>query len=181
MVNGVTKDRSKTERRFFDSNQKEGSRAQHDTERMTVTFCETDEILEMDLGSLDKGVLQAAAAFGIMTSVTNAAGGHHPTDSPFVRACDRWATLSEDNVWQGEREGGGARIGDIVEAAVSFGYDRDTVTTKLKGGEVTAATLMQNKAIAAKVLEIRAQKAIDKAKAAKAGSNDSDDLDALLG
>lgn len=176
----ATKERSKTERRFYDSNGKEGNRAQHDTERMSVAFLDSDDVLDMDLGSLDKGVLQAAAAFGIMTSVTNAAGGHHPTDSPFTRACDRWATLSEDKVWQGEREGGGARIGDIVEAAVSFGYDRDTVTTKLKSGEVTAATLMQNKAIAAKVLELRAQKAIEKAKAAKGGEDDSGNLDALL-
>ena len=183
MTNGTPKERGKTERRFYNANGDESARAQHDTERMTVTFLgDEDEgaVLEMPMSQLKREVMQAAAGFGIMTSVTNAAGGSNPNASPYERASDRWATLVEGQ-WTGERESG-PRIGDIVTAAASLGYDEETVRAKLVSNELSATQLMKNAAIEAAVLKIRAARAADRQRSAEAKAGAAKgDLDALLG
>ncbi len=170
---------AKTIRTFYNAEGKPSNRAQKDTVRMTCEFVEEGKTLDMDWDNVQSGVQNASGCFGAMTSVTNAAGGHHPTMSPFERACERWGTIREDGEWQGEREGG-PQTGLVVEAAVSFGHDRENLLRKLKDESITVATLMQNKAIAAKVLELRALKAVDRAKQAKSGADDQAELAELL-
>ena len=181
MANGKDEPRaSKTERRFFDKAGKEAARASGDVVRASVTFVETGEVIDMDFTKLSPEMITAAAAFGIMTSVTNAAGGHNPNATPFDRALDRWDTI-ESGEWQGEREGG-PQINLIVEAAVSLGYDEAAVRAKFKSGEITAAQLMKNAAIEARVLELKEAKLIQRRKAAQANASAAaSDLKSLLG
>jgi hypothetical protein len=181
MANGSNDPRpAKTERRFFDKDGKPSPRASGDVVRASVTFVESGEVIEMDLTKLSPEMITAAAAFGIMTSVTNAAGGSNPNATPFERALDRWDTI-ESGEWQGEREGG-PQINLIVQAAVALGYDETAVRAKFKSGEITAAQLMKNEAIEVKVLELKEANLAAKRKAAqgKAGAAASD-LKSLLG
>lgn len=181
MANGSTETKGpKTERRFFGKDGKPNPRASGDVIRASVTFTDTGEVLEMDFSKLTPEMVTAAAAFGIMTSVTNAAGGHNPNATPFDRALDRWDTI-ESGEWQGEREGG-PQIGLIVQAAVSLGYDEAAVRAKFKSGEITAAQLMKNEAIEVKVLELKEANLAAKRKAAQGkASAAAGDLKSILG
>lgn len=180
MANGSEPRSSKTERRFYNAKGDETARAGGDIVKAKVTFTETGEEIEMDFTQLSPEMVTAAAAFGIMTSVTNAAGGSNPNATPFERALDRWETIAGGE-WQGEREGG-PQIGLIVEAAVALGYDEAAVRAKFKSGEITAAQLMKNAAIEAKVLELKEAKMALRRKdaQAKAGAA-AGDLKSLLG
>jgi hypothetical protein len=181
MANGSTEPRSsKTERRFYNAKGEESARAGGDTVRMKVTFIDDGGAIDMDLTKLTPEMVTAAAAFGIMTSVTNAAGGSNPNATPFERALDRWETI-EGGEWQGEREGG-PQTGLIVEAAVALGYDEDSVRAKFKSGEITAAQLLKNATIEAKVLELKEAKMVARRKDAQSrAAAAAGDLKALLG
>lgn len=181
MANGSTSEKpAKTERRFFDAKGEPTARASGDVVRASVTFVDTGEVLEMDFTKLSKEMITAGAAFGIMTSVTNAAGGHNPNATPFERALDRWEVILGGE-WQGEREGG-PQTALLVEAAVALGYDEGAVKSKLKSGEISGATLLKNAAFEAKVLELKAAK-LEKRRAEAAGKSAAalGDLKALLG
>jgi hypothetical protein len=173
MANGTTREyTSKTERRFYNAEGKESARAQPDTIRAVITFLGDDGgVIEAKQEDFNDGVRNAGWWFGWSTSVTNAAGGTNPNATPYERALDRSETLSgEDGEWQGEREGG-PQIGLIVEAAVSLGYDEAQVRNKFKSGEITAAQLLKNAAIEAKVLELKEAKLAQRRKSAMANAS----------
>ena len=181
MANGSTEPRaSKTERRFYNAKGEESARASGDVKALKVVFTETGEELPMDLTKLSPEMITAAAAFGIMTSVTNAAGGSNPNATPYERALDRWETI-EGGEWQGEREGG-PQTGVVIEALVSLGYDEAATRAKFKSGEITVAQLLKNAAVEAKVLEIKEAKMAARRKDAQARAQAAaGDLKSIMG
>lgn len=174
---------AKTERRFFNAKGEETARAGEDTVKASITFLgDGGGVLELNDADFTPGVKNAAAWFGFVTSITNAAGGNNATLSPFERAAERLSTLEgEDGEWQGEREGG-PQTGLVLEAAARIGYDKAAVKAKLADGSVTVAQLSSIPEIEDMLYTIRAEKLAERQKAAKARDRKAGpDLKTLLG
>ena len=173
---------AKTERRFIDAKGEATARASAETAAAAIKFLgEEGGELKFSKENFNEGVWNAAAYFGLVTSITNAAGGKHATLSPFERAADRLEGLSgADGEWQGEREGG-PQTGIILEALERLGYDKAQVKARLQDGSVKLADLSQAEGVEDTVLAIRAERIEAKRKAAKAAGKPATSLDDLLG
>ncbi len=174
---------AKTERRFFNAKGEESARAGEDTVRATITFLgEGGGVLELKREDFQDGVFNAAAWFGFVTSITNAAGGNNAALSPFERAAERLSTLEgEDGEWQGERDGG-PQTGLVLEAVSRIGYDKAAIKAKLQANELTIAQLSSIPEVEDMMFTIRAEKLAERQKAAKAKDRKPGaDLKTLLG
>lgn len=128
MTAGGKKERV-SKRVFIGAGGEEETRVMLDVTSMRLELLETGETLDMDLGelpgfnSLPKGTARAAAAWGIMTNVTNAFGG--ASDSEMYELAERRWEAIRGGQWSVEREKG-PRIEDFVQATGRFLRDRGT-------------------------------------------------------
>jgi hypothetical protein len=184
-----SKTRDRTTRRWFiDENNQPTDRAHIGAIGFGIEFVETGEVLEAKLSDFAEGVRNAAALFGFVTSITNAAGGAEKTGSDRVEAArSRFDALLEGD-WSAAREVG-VRTADAVEALVRIKkaagktIDREETRRKLLSGEISLADLQANKRFVATVAAIQAERKQERAAklAAEAGDADADALDDLLG
>jgi|CXWL01.1.fsa_nt_gi hypothetical protein len=186
-----TKERT-TKRSFVLSDGTEVSRATADVQSVRVIFVENDHVLDMNLDDLEPGVLRAAAAFGVLTSVTNTVGSSKLSlDEKIDAAQGRWEAL-QGGSWSAERESGPGNT-DLVEAAARVqaargkpwgDTERGAFGLRLKNEEVKGKDLLANPTFKAQYDAIKAERAMERAKvsAAKAKTNaNTDGLDGLLG
>lgn len=104
----------KCERTFLDKEGNSHGRSFEAVHAVKFVFLETDHELVMGLDELPEGVLRAAAAFGINTSVGNTFGAISDPDDAIEAAEERWETLKSGR-WSAERETG-PRTSDLIEA-----------------------------------------------------------------
>ena len=105
--------REKADRIFLDSNGKEFPRTFEGVQAVEFRF-KNGHKLHMPLDSLPEGILRAAAAFGINTSVGNTFGAIEDLEDALEAAESRWEQLCR-GVWSAERSTG-PRTGDLLEA-----------------------------------------------------------------
>lgn len=166
-------------RKFISRSGEATSRATLDVQKVVFEF-ESGEPLVMDLNklkgfeTLPDGVVRAAAAFGVNTSVGNTFGAikDNPVEAR-IAADDRWSTLADDGEWAAEREGG-MRIGDLVEAvrrakaAAGMVFDEAAFRKAVEGGTIDRNGVAKNAAVAAELEAIRLEKIQTKLAEAKA-------------
>lgn len=106
----------KTKRVFVNAAGEKSPRAKLDSVAGEVTLVSSGEQLHFALSDLKPEVINAAALFGIMTSITNAIGKAGMSDDEMWEAITaRWETI-EGGQWSGERTTG-PKDSDILEAA----------------------------------------------------------------
>lgn len=181
-----TKERT-TKRYFTDATGAKVPRAHTEATGFGIEFIGTEETLTAKLEDFSEGVKNAAALFGFVVSITNAAGGADKSDEDRVNAArDRLEALLEGD-WSAERESG-MRTNDIVEAARRINEAKGVVLNinayrqKILSGEVDTKDLFLNRRFAATVAAIQAEKKQARAEAMAANISTEDDasLDALL-
>lgn len=145
---------------------------------------EVAETLRADLGQFQKGVRNAAALFGLVTSITNTFGSSKLSlDDAIEAAQGRLETLQE-GTWSSDRQAG-PRTSDIVEAYIAYrkANDRDTPAEKvasfradIESGKVKVPDLLKdNPGLNAEYLAIKSRRAAERAAKAReaAGGKDS--------
>lgn len=113
---------AKCDRIFLDQEGEPHSRAFTEVVAVKLLFHATptsaERSLVMNLDDVPPGVMRAAAAFGINTSVGNTFGAERDPNEAYQLACDRWATLREGD-WSADRQTG-PRTSDLVEALCRY-------------------------------------------------------------
>lgn len=161
------------------------SRANTSSVGFRIEFVENGHVIEHSLSDFPEGVRNAAAAFGLVTSITNTFGGvKGPVEDAIEAAEDRLAVFLEGD-WSAERQTG-PRSSQLVEAFKALRDDHGLETTDdriakfvedLKNEEY-AKTIMKDVQFAAKLQAIRAKAAAERAAklAAKAESAEGSTL-----
>lgn len=180
----TTKTRAEVTKRSFKN--KDGSysgRATTDTVGFRIELVESGETFEHSLGDFAEGVLAAAAAFGLVTSVTNTVGGKALSAQERAELLsDRLETLLEGD-WSAERQSG-PRSSQLLEAiirvrteggAATSPEQREALALKLKDPEAAKAYLANSK-VAAAYADIKAKAALERAKKLASKAGDSDEL-----
>lgn len=164
------------------------ARATADTIGFKIELVESGDSFTHKLSEFTPGVLAAAAAFGLVTSVTNTIGGKSLSgDERAALLQDRLDTLLEGD-WSAERQSG-PRSSQLLEAIVQVranaGKDstqewRDKVSTSLKTDPELAKKYLANPLVAAEYANIKAKAAVERAQKlqaqAKTAVAASDDL-----
>lgn len=105
---------AKCERQFIDADGGVHARAFEGVAAVRLHFVESGNDLLMPLNELPDGIIRAAAAFGLNTSVGNTFGAIEDPDEALEIAAARWETLKSGQ-WTSDRVTG-PRIGDLIEA-----------------------------------------------------------------
>lgn len=181
-----------TKRVFIDGDGKEFPRASADTVAAKIYWLDEGKPVHetsLERESFNDGVFNAGGWFGIMTSVTNAAGGAEDLDDAIEKAEARLESLTRGN-WSAERETG-PRSGDLVEAIARHHAQkgkeldsawRERMAEKFNSKELDAKVYEKDPTIRVYLLAIRKERADARyaAAAAKAkeatGSSLADDL-----
>lgn len=183
--NGVT-EREKANRLFRGADGSLEPRVMQDVTAVVFKFPHTGEELVMDLDALQPGILKAAAAFGINTSVGNVLGSVKDKHQ-FHDACTaRWETLT-GGAWSEGRESG-PRIGHLMEAIrrvkkARDGAEPDQAWLDAKRAQLTAPDFdrkvyLNNSAIKSEIDQIRIEELQARvAEAKKAGADVGNLLD----
>lgn len=171
---------AKCNRKFVSRSGEVTSRATLDVQKVVFEFTDAGgEPLIMNLddlagfSGLPDGVVRAAAAFGVNTSVGNTFGAikDNPVEARLA-AEDRWGTLT-DGEWASEREGG-MRIGDLIEAVkraktkAGHAFDESSFRMALESGRKDRNEVAKIPAVAAELEAIRLEKIQAKLKEAQA-------------
>lgn len=184
-----TRTRAEVSKRSFLN--KDGSytaRATTDTIGFKIELVESGDSFTHKLSEFEPGVLAAAAAFGLVTSVTNTIGGKSLSgDERAALLQDRLDTLLEGD-WSAERQSG-PRSSQLLEAIVAVrtnaGKDssqewKDKVSASLKADPELSKKYLTNPLVAAEYANIKAKAAVERAKklsdAAKEVDTSEDDL-----
>lgn len=174
----ATSKREKVSQRTFKN--KEGeytSRVGTDSLGFKVELLGSGAVIEKQLKDFDPGIINAAALFGLVTSITNTFGGISDPDEMAEAMDARLETLLAGE-WSAERQTG-PRTSDLLEAYVAFrsknGKDtddakRESFLNDLKSGAAKAKDLLNdNPGLAAEFAAIKARRAAERAaKAAEA-------------
>lgn len=181
---------TKCERVFVDADGKEAARSHPTVVAVRLRFTETGDVLDMPLADLNPGIINAAAAFGLNTSVGNTFGAISDPGEAFEAAETRWNSLREGH-WSAERQSG-PRTSDILEAVARYrkenGSDvsdawREGFKAKLADGQLDTKKLLEQPVLKAHYLAIkreRAEERATKAAAAVGASKPSAEVEALL-
>lgn len=179
-----------SKRSFLNSAGEYSARASTDTTGFRIELVESGDVVEYSLSDFEPGVLNAAAAFGIVTSVTNTIGGKSlSAQERLDLITDRLETLLEGD-WTAERQSG-PRNSQLIDALVKVRADagkdttqewRDKVSLDLKANPDKAKAYLANAHVAAAYAEIKAKAAMARAQklAAKADSADEADTPDFL-
>lgn len=191
MTNGKKpSEREKADRTFRDEAGTLEPRVMLDVTAVVFRFPHTGEELVMklaDLGPLPPpGVLRAAAAFGINTSVGNVLGS--VTDrADFHDACAaRWETLISGS-WSSDREFG-PRIGHLIEAISRIKTRKDgmapskewtdALRAKISAPDFDRKAYLANDSVKAEIDKIKVEQL--QARIAQAERSGSSDLGSIL-
>lgn len=177
----------KTTRWFTSPDGRKAPRAHLEADGFGIEFVGTGEVLEAKLADFKPEVVNAAALFGFVTSITNAAGGADKSLEDAVYAASERLDALLKGDWSAERETG-MRTADIIEAARRINDARGVKTDvedlrqRLTSGQLDPKDLLSNARFAATIAAIQAEKKQAKAAelAAKVGKGDDADLDSLL-
>jgi hypothetical protein len=180
-----TRTRAEVTKRSFKSKDGEYTgRATTETVGFRVELVESGEVFEHSLSDFSEGVLAAAAAFGLVTSITNTVGGKALSAQERAELiADRLETLLEGD-WAAERQSG-PRSSQLLEAIIRVRTDGGATTTpeqrealalRLKNDPEAVKAYLGNAKVAAAYADIKAKAALERAKKLAGKAEDSDDL-----
>lgn len=178
----------KTKRYFLDAEGEASPRASLKSVAGRIVFVGREsEPLEFSVDELTNDVKNAAALFGIMTSVTNTVGRADMTLDDMIEAAEaRLKSIVEDGRWSAERESG-PRTNDLIEAASRWYAEKgktfspEMVTkmqARLEAEPDYRASLQRN--VAVHFAAIKAERAAERARKAQANATAQDDLEDLV-
>lgn len=168
----------KTKRTFLQPDGSETPRASTSSIGGKVHFVGSGEELVFWLKDLKPEVVNAAALFGIMTSVTNTVGKADMGEDEMIEAARARLLTIQDGGWSAERQSG-PHNSDLLEAVArrerdlgrDFGDDRRAaMTAKLndeEGGAAYKAKLLAVDSVRAHFEAIKAERAQERARKAK--------------
>jgi hypothetical protein len=161
-----------TKRSFLNEGGEYTGRATSKVKGFRIELVESGQVFEHALADFDSGVLAAAAAFGLVTSITNTVGGKSLSAEERVDLIqDRIETLLEGE-WSAERQSG-PRSSQLLEALVRVRADSGKETTQewkdkmalvLRDSPEKAKEYMANPLVAAALADIKAKAALERAK-----------------
>lgn len=167
-----------TKRSFLNDGGEYTGRATTKVKGFKIELVGTDQTFEHALADFDSGVLAAAAAFGLVTSITNTVGGKSlSAEERAELIADRIETLLEGE-WSAERQSG-PRSSQLLEALIRVRTDagkdspqewRDRMAVTLRDNPEKAKEYMANPLVAAALADIKAKAALERAKALAAKS-----------
>lgn len=174
-------------RRFVGSKNpaEDSPRADVDVEKIIFTFEENGEIREVHLSDFSDGILRAAAAFGLNTSLGNAVNtakseageGVEPTATERIGAFDDRLAGLKAGTWSAERAEGGPRMGVFREALVDYRAANkapvddasiEAVLAKVAASDDLKKNFLKDEVFAAYYKAVQARKATEAASAAQA-------------
>lgn len=167
---------ARCDRIFADHEGNEHSRAFPEVTAVKLRFHATPvsplRELVMNLDDLPPGVLRAAAAFGVNTSVGNTFGAIPDPSEAYEAACDRWETLVKGE-WSADRQTG-PRTSDLVEALCRYSVQQghtvdEAFRTRLKqkcGDEAQRKAWESNPQIQVHLMALRKERAEENARKA---------------
>lgn len=171
-----------TKRSFLLPDGNYSGRATTSVQGFRIELVENSQVFEHSLSDFSEDVLRAAAAFGIVTSVTNAIGGKNLSVEERAELIeDRLATFLEGE-WASERQSG-PRSSQLLDAIVQVRLDngkessqewKDAMSIKLKDDEEARKGYMNNPLIRAALEKIKAEAAAKRAQAAAAKASTSE-------
>ena len=159
-------------------------RVNTDSNGFRVELVETGHISEKSLSDFPQEIINAAALFGLVTSITNTFGGLKDADE-MAEAMDSRIELLMSGEWSGDRETG-PRTSDILEAYVAFRAkhgketsqeNQDKFLNNLKTKAVVLKDLLASETgLAAEYYAIKARRVAERAKlkAAEAEGSQAD-------
>lgn len=184
----TSKRAEKTKRYFLDSKGEASPRASLQSVAGKIVFVGREsEPLTFAISDLTEDVKNAAALFGIMTSVTNTVGRADMTLDDMIEAAEaRLKSIVEDGRWSAERESG-PRTNDLIEAARRW-YDAKGVAftpekvaamqTRLENDPDYRVALQRN--VAVHFAAIKAERAAERARKAQENAAPQGDLEDLI-
>jgi hypothetical protein len=177
-----------TKRTFKKADGTYSSRASTESTGFKIEFLKSGNSIEQELGDFSTEVLNAAALFGLVTSITNAMGGETDPDEQFNTASDRLQTLL-DGEWAAERQTG-PRTSDLLEGFVAYRQKNGVETDQARRDEFLAMIkqegfnakkyLDERPKLAAEVAAIKAARAAEKAKSLAGKARDAEADEDLL-
>jgi hypothetical protein len=174
-----------TKRSFLQDSGDYTGRASTGTKGIRIELVESGDVFEHLLAEFSPGVIAAAAAFGLVTSITNTVGGKSLSAEERKELMqDRIDTLLEGE-WSAERQSG-PRSSQLLEAWVRVRTEagkestqewKDKVSIELRDNPEKQKALLANPQVAAAYAAIKAEASIARAKrlAEKAGESTADD------
>lgn len=144
-------------------------------------------VLERKLSDYPQEVINAAALFGLVTSLTNTFGGMSDPDEMADAMTQRDETF-QGGEWSSERQTG-PRTSDLLDAVVAFRAKNGKETTeewkqglaaKLAAKETTSKDILAEPAVNAEYLAIKAKRAAERSAAATAAVSGTTTSSALL-
>lgn len=114
------------QRWYFDAEGNRTPRVQLTSVGGGLHFVEAKRDLEWNLSDFDDGVRNAAALFGLMTSITNAFGGKETVE--MLGAAEARLERFQMGVWASERGESGPRIGILLEALMRLRAEKGAST-----------------------------------------------------
>lgn len=170
-----------TKRSFLAEDGTYTGRATTKTKGFKIELVGSDQAFEYGLEDFDSGVLAAAAAFGLVTSITNTVGGKALSIEERVELIqDRIETLLEGE-WSAERQSG-PRSSQLLEALIRVREDagkestqewRDRMSVTLRDNPDKAKEYLANPLVAAALADIKAKAALERAKKLAAKSKEA--------
>ena len=180
-----TRTRAEVTKRSFKNEAGEYTgRASTGTTGFRIELVESGDAFEHLLSEFSPGVISAAAAFGLVTSITNTVGGKSLSAEERKELMqDRIDTLL-DGEWSAERQSG-PRSSQLLEAWVRVRTEagkestqewKDKVSLELRDNPEKQKALLANPQVAAAYAAIKAEASIARAKrlAEKAGASEVD-------
>lgn len=182
-VKASTRDKV-SKRSFVDKDGNWAGRVSVDTVGFKIDILSEDgevaHTIDKALGDFTEGVLNAAAAFGLVTAITNTFGGiKGPRQEVVDAAEERLAALLEGD-WSTDRQSG-PRTSHILDAAIAVAADagkevteewKEKFIARYKSDEEFAKALNKDAVFQAKLTAIKAKAAQERAtKAAEAAKD----------
>lgn len=130
-------------------------RANTDTIGFKIEIVDDGEIvdtIERKLSDFEDGVINAAAAFGMVTSITNTFGGMKGDVQEMIDAANNRVGVFEDGDWTGESTSG-PRTAHAVEAFVALRKDGGVETSDERRAKFAADIKADDKLVARLVKE----------------------------
>lgn len=172
--------REVSKRSFVNAAGEYTGRVNPDSIGFKIEFVETGDTIEQQLTDFSDGVRNAAALFGLVTSITNTFGGVKVPEEAIAAAQERLEILLEGD-WASERQSG-PRSSHILEAAVAVRADagkdttdewKDKFLAAIKADENYVKELAKDPAFAAKLAAIKAKAAQERAAKAAEKAKDA--------
>lgn len=159
------------------------ARPQPDVVAVGKKFLESGEEIVRNLADFPEAQMRQCAAFGLQQVGQNAYGTAGDEEERKQMLTDRWDTILDGQWSEGRQDG--PRVADVLAALVAAMKDRGNEVTEdwvaekkaaFEAGDLDPKEVAKRPAIKAKLIQIRAERALERAGKMATPQSDLDDL-----